>query len=163
MHTLTAVKLASLFFVSCAMAQYSKPGNISAAAIARCRDSRTFTDPKGPDPSCWNTLQLRGRFQRLYTFIRETETAQNASLSAPQIVEYLNGLTTLPKEAALETVDKRIAKIMESRTDTDGISAMNQTSDDILSYFGSGHFLQLAADGALLNIFPQPDSREDLG
>ncbi|KAL8670702.1 MAG: hypothetical protein Q9168_004772 [Polycauliona sp. 1 TL-2023] len=164
----------SVIFATCIIAQ-SPPADTSPAAIARCMDSKTFTNPRGPDPTCWNTLQmdqrminwsleLIGRFDNLYTYFRKTETERNATLSAPEIVQFLNGTTPWSNDTALATVDRRIAQVMENRTDTDGILAMNQTSDYIFSYFGSGHFLRLAADGALLNIFPsQPAAANGLG
>ncbi|KAL8646989.1 MAG: hypothetical protein Q9226_006620 [Calogaya cf. arnoldii] len=193
----------------------SNPAVVNAAAIAKCQEIETFTTKTGPDPTCWDTLDMdsqlqnwsvskpgcawdegwaecfyrtgsnasiplnctervpavyspmpfpdtraeigyggltfAGYTQAIQEYLRKTEVERKAPYSAPEVVEFLMG-SPWSNDTKLEAVDKTLAGILENRTDTNGVAALNQTSEDVLAYFGSGNFLKLASGGGLLGI-----------
>ncbi|KAI4257519.1 MAG: hypothetical protein L6R42_005601 [Xanthoria sp. 1 TBL-2021] len=168
MYTLFTLLPFGLLFASHIVAIEIRANKSADAAVARCQDITSFDDRDGPDPTCWNTLNmteqmknwsvsgpgwLSGYYRALLAFLQKTEAERNTPYSAPDIIKLLND-TPWSNDTALSAVDKTLAGIMENRTDTNGVAALNQTSEDILSYFGSGNFLKLAADGGLLSIDP---------
>ncbi|KAL8848219.1 MAG: hypothetical protein Q9221_006737 [Calogaya cf. arnoldii] len=194
------------------------PAVVDAAAIAKCQDIKTFTTKFGPDPTCWETLDMdtqlqnwslsrpgcawdegwaecfyrtgsnasiplnctervpavycpmpfpdtraeigygglsiiafAGYTQAVQEYLRKTEVERKTSYSAPDVVGFLMG-SPWGNDTKLKAVDKSMAVLMENRTDTNGVAALNQTSEDMLAYFGSGNLLKLASGGGLLGI-----------